>query len=121
MKRAHLLSAGALAIGIALVNTWLIDLTRVHAAQLSADMGERPERAREMVQGLTQYAQGWTTDAADALRIAEAMMGRVAFDLTDSALFSNEATTSGRKAKVLAVTVTWAALNAAAIVADRRR
>jgi len=49
------------------------------------------------------------------------MLGRVVFDLTDSALFTNEATTAGRKAKVLAVTVGWAALNIAAIVADRKR
>lgn len=50
----------------------------------------------------------------------QAMMGRVVFDLTDSALFTNEATTTGRKARVLTVTVAWAALNVAAIVADRK-
>jgi hypothetical protein len=51
----------------------------------------------------------------------QAMVGRVVFDLTDSALFTREATSTGRKAKVLTVTVAWAALNLAAIVADRRR
>jgi hypothetical protein len=50
----------------------------------------------------------------------QAMVGRVVFDLTDSALFTREAQTTAGKAKVLAVTITWATLNVAAIVADRR-
>ena len=65
------------AIGIAVVNTWLIDFTRGHAASLSAAMGEQPDRAREMMQGLTEMAGAWTTDAARAAAMAEAVMGRV--------------------------------------------
>ncbi|HEY0651355.1 DHA2 family efflux MFS transporter permease subunit [Phenylobacterium sp.] len=65
------------AIGIAVVNTWLIDFTREHATRLSAAMGEQPDRAAEMIRGLTQMAQQWTPDAARALQTAEAILGRV--------------------------------------------
>lgn len=65
------------AIGIAGVNTWLIDFTREQSARLSAAMGESPDKAMTMMQGLTQMAQGWTTDSARALEMAQTMMGRV--------------------------------------------
>ncbi|MRJ77050.1 hypothetical protein GEV29_10905 [Aeromicrobium sp. SMF47] len=50
----------------------------------------------------------------------QAMIARVVLDLTDAALLTLEATTAGGKAKVLGATLTWAALNVAAIVADRK-
>lgn len=65
------------AIGIAVVNTWLIDFTREQSARLSAAMGESPDKAMAMMQGLTQMAQGWTADSARALEMAQTMMGRV--------------------------------------------
>jgi len=65
------------AIGIAVVNTWLIDLTREHAARLSAAMGENPDRAREAVGALTQMARGWTSDAGQALLMSQAALGRI--------------------------------------------
>ncbi len=65
------------AVGIALVNTWLIDFGRGHAAGLSAAMGEQPDRAMAMMQGLTLRAQGWTTDAGRAVGIAESVLGRI--------------------------------------------
>lgn len=65
------------AIGIAVVNTWLIDFAREHAARLSAAMGEQPERAAEVLQGLSQAASGWTADADRALRMSEAVLGRM--------------------------------------------
>lgn len=49
-----------------------------------------------------------------------AMIGRVLLDLSDAALLTPEATNKAGKAKVLGATVTWAALNVAAIVADRK-
>lgn len=49
-----------------------------------------------------------------------AMYARVALDLTDAAILTPEARTAGAKAKVLAATLTWASLNVAAIVADRK-
>ena len=65
------------AVGIALVNTWLIDFGRGHAASLSAAMGEQPDRALAMVQGLAQRAQGWTADTGRAMGMAESILGRI--------------------------------------------
>ncbi|MGA0604760.1 DHA2 family efflux MFS transporter permease subunit [Phenylobacterium sp. VNQ135] len=65
------------AVGIALVNTWLGDFTRAHASSLSAGLGERPDRAAEMLAGLARNAQALTSDAAQALQIAQAQMGAV--------------------------------------------
>lgn len=65
------------AIGIAVVNTWLIDFTREHAARLSAALGEQPDRALEALRGLSQRAQGWTPDAGRALETAQAILGRI--------------------------------------------
>jgi DHA2 family multidrug resistance protein len=65
------------AIGIALVNTWLIDFSRIHAANLSAGLGRAPDKARELVQGLAQYAGGWTPDASRALEMAKAEFGQI--------------------------------------------
>lgn len=50
----------------------------------------------------------------------QAMMARVALDLGDAALLTGEATHTLGKAKVLGATLTWAALNVAAIRADRQ-
>lgn len=49
-----------------------------------------------------------------------AMAARVFIDLTDAALLTPEARTTVAKAKVLGATLTWAGLNVAAIVADRK-
>lgn len=50
----------------------------------------------------------------------QAMIGRIVLDLTDCALFTAEAKTTSGKAKVLLATLTWAGLNAAAVVKDRQ-
>ena len=65
------------AIGIAVVNTWLGDFTRDHTARLSAAMGESPDRAREMVEGLARMAGAWTPDASYALQMAQAVLGGI--------------------------------------------
>ena len=65
------------AIGIALVNTWLIDFSRSHAANLSAGLGRAPDKARAVVQGLAQYAGTWTPDAGRALDMAKAEFGQI--------------------------------------------
>lgn len=49
-----------------------------------------------------------------------AMVARVVLDLSDAAMLTPEARTKTAKAKVLAATLTWASLNVAAIVADRK-
>jgi hypothetical protein len=48
------------------------------------------------------------------------MIARVVLDLSDAAMLTTEARTKGAKAKVLAATLTWASLNVAAIVTDRK-
>lgn len=63
------------AVGIALANTWLGDYARMHAASLSAGLGERPDRAAEALEGLARNAQAFTADAGHALQIAQAQMG----------------------------------------------
>jgi DHA2 family multidrug resistance protein len=65
------------AIGIAVVNTWLQDLTRVHALSLSEGLGDAPARAGEMLQTLTRHAGTFTPDAGRALQIAQAELGRI--------------------------------------------
>ncbi|WP_296600182.1 DHA2 family efflux MFS transporter permease subunit [Phenylobacterium sp.] len=65
------------AIGIAVVNTWLIDFTREHASRLSAAMGETPDKALGAMQGLGQMAAQWTPDGARALQMAQGVMGRI--------------------------------------------
>lgn len=65
------------AIGIAVVNTWLIDFTREQTARLSAAMGEAPDRALGALNGLSQMASAWTPDASRALGIGQGVMGRI--------------------------------------------
>lgn len=48
-----------------------------------------------------------------------AMFARIAFDLSDAAILTPEARGAAAKAKVLAATLTWAGLNAAAVLVDR--
>lgn len=50
-----------------------------------------------------------------------AMVARVVLDLSDAALLTPEGRTKVAKAKVLGATLTWAGLNVAAIVADRKQ
>ena len=52
--------------------------------------------------------------------VTAAMLMRVAMDLSDAAILSREAKDNAARAKVLGVTVGWAALNAVALVKDRR-
>jgi DHA2 family multidrug resistance protein len=65
------------AIGIAVVNTWLHDYTRVHMLRLSEALASAPDKAAQMLQGLAAYAGRVTPDAGQALAMAQAQMGRV--------------------------------------------
>jgi DHA2 family multidrug resistance protein len=65
------------AIGIALVNTWLQDLTRLHALRMSERLGTAPDAARQMIGGLARGAAAAMPDPVQALLTAEAIMGRV--------------------------------------------
>jgi DHA2 family multidrug resistance protein len=65
------------AIGIAVVNTWLQDFSRVHVLRLSEAMSQAPDKAAQVMQGLTAYAQRFTTDPARALGLAESQLARI--------------------------------------------
>ncbi len=71
------------AIGIAVVTTWLGDFGRFHAARIGESMA--PQQAGELIGGLNAYAQGFTSDPARALGLAQAkvaaMVGREAATL----------------------------------------
>lgn len=56
---------------------------------------------------------------SDAAR-ERAMAARFAIDISDAVLLTPEARTTAGKAKVLVATLGWAALNMAALVADRK-
>jgi DHA2 family multidrug resistance protein len=64
------------ALGIALVNTWLQDHTRWHAARLGEALGAGGASARRMLSGLLQGMQAQTTDAGQALLAAQALFER---------------------------------------------
>ena len=65
------------AIGIALVNTWLQDLTRVHVLDLSMAMGQAGALARDVVAGIAQGFSAVTPDPARALLMANAEFARL--------------------------------------------
>jgi len=65
------------AIGIALVTTWLQDLTRFHALRLSETLGASTRIATDTFQQLSHMIQALTPDPARAMLIAESIMGRV--------------------------------------------
>ncbi|MET0323121.1 MAG: DHA2 family efflux MFS transporter permease subunit [Duganella sp.] len=64
------------ALGIALVNTWLQDHTRLHALRLGEALGANGGAARAMLADLLQRMQAQTTDTALALQAAHAMLER---------------------------------------------
>ena len=65
------------AIGIAMVNTWLGDLTRLHALRISERLGEAPRIATDTLAGLAHMMQQVTPDPTRAILMGEAVMGRV--------------------------------------------
>jgi DHA2 family multidrug resistance protein len=65
------------AIGIAVVNTWLQDFGRVHALRLGEALGEMPDKAGELIRGLTAYAGRFTPDPAYAASLAQAQLARM--------------------------------------------
>jgi DHA2 family multidrug resistance protein len=66
------------AIGIALVDTWLQDGARWHAARLGEALGARPGHAQAVLAGLAQRLAAATPDRGHALHMARAMFARLA-------------------------------------------
>jgi DHA2 family multidrug resistance protein len=65
------------AVGIAVVNTWVINFSGEHALRLSEGMAQNRAAAGEMLSGLAANAGQWTPDPALALATAQAQMAHV--------------------------------------------
>jgi hypothetical protein len=90
-------------------------LTADPVEQAEYDVLARTYGARD----LTVSAVGLLARNGEA--VTAAMVVRIASDLSDCVLLSLQAKDSTARAKVLGVTLGWAALNLAALVTDRRR
>ncbi len=65
------------AIGIAVVNTWLIDFRRVHGLWLSEGLGRSPDKAEAAMAQLAAQAGAMTADAAHAMQLAQVTLVRL--------------------------------------------
>jgi DHA2 family multidrug resistance protein len=65
------------AIGIAVVNTWLMDGTRIHAARFGESLGEAGRNAPEVVAQLAARIGQFTSDSAHALLMAQGELGQL--------------------------------------------
>jgi DHA2 family multidrug resistance protein len=59
------------AIGIAIVNTWLQNYTRIDAARIGESLGEAGRHAPNVVAGLAERINLVTPDSAHALLVAQ--------------------------------------------------
>jgi MFS transporter, DHA2 family, multidrug resistance protein len=65
------------AIGIAVVNTWLQDQTRIHIARMGESLGEAGRTAPDVVASLASRISAVTSDSAQALLMAQGELGRL--------------------------------------------
>ena len=65
------------ALGIAIVNTWLQDQTRIHFARMGESFGEAGRHARDMVASLAAQFSQFTPDPAHALLLAQGELARI--------------------------------------------
>jgi DHA2 family multidrug resistance protein len=65
------------AIGIAVVNTWLQDDTRIHVARFGEALGEAARSAPDTLAALAARFAGVTADAAHALLMAQGELARI--------------------------------------------
>ena len=65
------------AVGIAVVNTWLGDNARLHAARFGETLGGSGRVAPDVIAELTRMMSAYTPDVARAQQIAEATVARV--------------------------------------------
>ncbi len=65
------------AVGIAVVNTWLQNDTRLHAARFGEALGTDGAEARETLSLLAQHLVQFSRDSAHALQVAQAELGRL--------------------------------------------
>jgi len=65
------------AIGIAVVNTWLQDQARIHAARMGESLGEAGRLAPDVVTALATRIGATTSDSTHALLMAQGELARV--------------------------------------------
>ena len=65
------------AVGIAVVNTWLQDNTRIQAQRFSEMLGQGAGIAHDTVAALSQQLEAVTPDPAHALLLAEGVLNRI--------------------------------------------
>lgn len=65
------------AVGIAVVNTWLQDQTRIHVARIGETLGEAGRQAGEMITALAHRFSEITPDPAHAALLAQAELGQL--------------------------------------------
>jgi DHA2 family multidrug resistance protein len=65
------------AIGIAVVNTWLADNTRIAAARFSESLGRNSQPATDAVNELVNRLAAYTPDPAQALQQAQGILARM--------------------------------------------
>lgn len=65
------------AIGIAVVNTWLQDETRIHFARMGESLGEAGRHAQDLVTNLANNLVQYTPDPAHALLLAQEQLTRI--------------------------------------------
>jgi DHA2 family multidrug resistance protein len=65
------------AIGIAVVNTWLGDNTRIHVARTGEALGETGRTAPDFIAGMAQRMGALTADPAHALLLAQGELARI--------------------------------------------
>lgn len=65
------------AIGIATVNTWLVDYARIEATRLGESLGASPEAARQVMKELALRIGTLTPDPRHAMQMAQGLMGRL--------------------------------------------
>ena len=79
------------AIGIAVVNTWLQDMTRLHALRLDEAFGALPQSAENVLTGLSRHLAQFTPDPDRARLMVESLMkqfvGREALTLAFDDVF----------------------------------
>jgi DHA2 family multidrug resistance protein len=64
------------AIGIAVVNTWLLDNARIETARIAEALGHRARAAADIVAQLSQRLAAATPDSAQALLLARKLFGQ---------------------------------------------
>ena len=65
------------AIGIAVVNTWLGDQARIHAARMGETLGEAGRHGQDVIGALAAQFGGLTPDHARALAMAQGELARI--------------------------------------------